>query len=285
MTRLSQPRTILAAAIAAAAIAAAGCSSQHGTAASSGAVPTPHSTDVPASTSQSPASTPLAPMPPGACTTSKVDGGCGPFSYPRVQNSSMDPTVGQNVWNPISGWHQTLTAANPGNWRVTANMPAGNTGVVSFPNTGAQYDDEPLSKFSRIDSSFSENMNATAGTSAWATYDLWFNNWNNEVMIQHDFAGNSPCPFVAKQSFGGSNGVPVQTWGLCDFQDELVWKLTSGNEQTGSVDILSMVTWLEEHHYMPSNSTVTDLSYGFEICSTGGKDENFQVGSFSITAS
>jgi hypothetical protein len=53
---------------------------------------------------------------------------------------------------------------------------------------------------------------------------------------------------------------------------------------TESVDILSMVTWLE-HRYMPSNSTITDLSSGFEICSTGGKDENFQVSSFSITVS
>jgi hypothetical protein len=29
----------------------------------------------------------------------------------------------------------------------------------------------------------------------------------------------------------------------------------------------------------------TDLSYDFETCSTGRKDENFQVSSFSITAS
>ena len=54
-----------------------------------------------------------------------------------------------------------------------------------------------------------------------------------------------------------------------NFQDELVWKLTSGNVHTGSVGILA----------------ITDLSYDFEICSTGGKDENFHVSSFSITAS
>jgi hypothetical protein len=128
-------------------------------------------------------------------------------------------------------------------------------------------------------------MNATAGNSAWATYDLWFNHWNNEVTIQRDFAGNGPCTFVATQTFGGSGGVPVQTWGLCQFGSELVWKLTSGNEQTGSVDVLSMITWLENNGYMPSNSTITNLSYGFEVCSTGEQDENFQVNSFSITAS
>lgn len=189
------------------------------------------------------------------------------------------------MWNPISGWQQALSATNPGDWHVTANMPAGNTAVVSYPNTGASYGEQPLSKFKTIVSSFSENMNATAGTSAWATYDLWFNNWGNEVMIQHDFAGNGPCSFVATASFGGSDGVPVQSWGLCKYGSELIWKLTSGSEQTGSVDILSMVTWLETHGYMASNSTITDLSYGFEICSTGGKNENFQVNSFSISAS
>ena len=111
------------------------------------------------------------------------------------------------------------------------------------------------------------------------------NNWANEVMIQHDFAGAGPCTFVATQSFGGSSGGPVQTWGLCQYGTELIWKLIGGNEQTGSVDILAMVTWLEYRGYLPSASTITDLSYGFEICSTGGQDENFQVNSFSITAS
>jgi len=235
--------------------------------------------------SSSPSQAPPAPAPAGTCTSSAAKGSCGPYAYPQIQGSSEDPTVGQNVWSPIPGWHQTLSATGPGNWHVTANMPAGNTAVVSYPNTGAMYGEKPVSKFSQIRSSFSENMNATAGTSAWATYDLWFNNWDIEVMIQHDFAGNGPCDFVATQSFGGSNGVPVQTWGLCKFGSELIWKLKGGNEQTGSVDILSMITWLQNHGYMPSNSTITDLSYGFEICSTGGKDENFQVNSFSITAS
>lgn len=277
MLRLSRSRTILAAATAVAALGAAGCSSPHSAAApaSSAAMPT----------LEGQAAATLAPMPKGSCTTSKVDGGCGPYVYPKVQRSSMDPTIQQNVWNPISGWHQTLTAANPGNWRITANMPKGNTAVVSYPNTGAQYDEDPVSKYKVLTSSFTENMHATKGTSAWAAFDLWFNNWDNEVMIQHDFAGNAPCPFVAKQVFGGSHGVPRQTWGLCNFGDELVWKLTGGSEQKGSVDILAMVTYLETHHYMKAKSTITDLSYGWEICSTGGKKETFQVSAFSITAS
>jgi hypothetical protein len=249
--------------------------------------PTPAPTSAPAPPpAPAPAPTPTStPASAPACTTSAAVGTCGPYVYPGIQGSSGHPTVGQDVWSPISGWQQTLYATGPGNWLVTANMPAGNRAVVSYPNTGAAYGEQPLSKFSQIYSSFSENMNATAATSAWATYDLWFNNWGNEVMIQHDFAGNGPCTFIATQSFGGSHGVPLQPWGLCKFGTELIWKLTSGSEQTGSVDILSMVTWLETHGYLPADSTITDLSYGFEICSTGGVSENFQVKSFSITAS
>ena len=90
-------------------------------------------------------------------------------------------------------------------------------------------------------------MHATSATSAWAPCDIWLNNWGNEVMIQHDFANNGPCTAVATATFGGA---PVQSWHLCTFGSELVWKLTGGNEQSGSVDILAMLTWLEHHGYL-----------------------------------
>ena len=236
-------------------------------------------------TSPSLAPTTPAPTPTDTCTTSAAQGRCGPFTYPQIEGTSQNPTVGQDVWNPISGWRQTLYANSPGDWSVTANMPAGNTAVVSYPSIGATYANSPLSSFSHMYSLFSENMNATSGTSAWAAYDIWLNNGNNEVMIQHDFANNGACTAGASATFGGSGGVPVQNWNLCQFGSELVWKLTGGNEQSGSVDILSMLTWLENNGYLPQGSTLGLIGYGWEICSTGGVNENFQVSSFSITTS
>jgi hypothetical protein len=134
-------------------------------------------------------------------------------------------------------------------------------------------------------SSFSENMNATSGTSAWAAYDIWLNNGKNEVMIQHDFANNGACTAQATTTFGGSGGVPVQTWYLCQFGSELVWKLSGSNEQSGSVNILAMLTYLENHGFLPQGSTLGAIGYGWEIASTGGVNERFQVSSYSITAS
>jgi hypothetical protein len=227
-----------------------------------------------------------------SCVTSTAQGSCGPYRYPAIVTHGQDPgpTVDQNVWSPVHGWSQTLTAINPGDWYATANMPAGNTSVVSFPNTGQNIEwvhgaPPPLSSYSSIYSSFSENMNETSRTDAEAAYDIWLDNWNYEVMIQHDFSALRPrCGSIeATATFGGSGGVPVQSWKLCQFGTEIIWQLV-GNEHSGSVDILTMLTWLEKHGYLPHGSGLTALSYGFEICSTGGRPEAFSVSRFSITA-
>jgi hypothetical protein len=221
-------------------------------------------------------------------------GECGPYSDSLITDTTSNTSVGNDMWNDISGSSQTLHVTNPGDWSVTANMPAGNTAVVSYPSLGANYgvgsgaEGIPLSSFTSIYSSFSENMNATSQTSAWAAYDIWLpsarERRSNEVMIQHDFANNGACTAVASATFGGSGGVPVQKWNLCQYGSELIWKLTGGNEQSGTVDILAMLNWLVSHRYLPTDSTLSLVGYGWEICSTGGHNETFQLNSFSMTA-
>jgi hypothetical protein len=267
----------------------AGCDSGHkagkyaAPAASTAAGPTPASTISP---SPSPTRTGAT----GVCVTSTAKGSCGPYLYPAITRSNgQNTTVGQDVWNPIPGWSQTLHATDPGNWYVTADMPAGNTAVVSFPNVGQNIDwvngaPPPLSSYTSIYSSFTENMNRTSGTSAEAAYDIWLNNWRNEVMIQHDIVNRGTCPVLATAEFGGSGGVPVQDWNLCKYGTELIWQLSGNGEQSSSVDILAMLTWLVSHGYLPQGSGLTAISYGFEICSTGGQPETFTLSRFSIRA-
>lgn len=239
-----------------------------------------------------------------ACTTGAAKGGCGPYDeYSHITGITSSTYIGNNVWNPIPGWKQTLLATSPGNWHVTANMPAGNTAVVSYPSIGANYGapngvylPTPLTNYSSIVSSFSENMNSNSETDAWATYDVWLGIDKcdpsqstcptHEVMIQHDFSANAnpPCPTAATATFGGSRGVPVRNWNLCKYGTELIWQLpASASEQSGSVDVLSMLTWLVNNGYLPANTALWSIGYGWEICSTGGVNENFQVSRFSIT--
>jgi hypothetical protein len=235
------------------------------------------------------------------CTTSSAHGSCGPYDrYKDVTGTTSSTRIGNNVWSPISGWHQTLQANSPGDWRVTARMPSGNTAVVSYPSVGANFGrvtnvPKPLSKFSTIRSRFAENMHATAGTSAWAAFDIWLgrtgcsNCSTHEVMIQHDFAGNGDCDTVARATFPGAGGVP-QAWHLCRYGSELIWKLGRSeqhkvSEQRGVVRILPMLRWLVRHHYLPTNTGLWLIGYGWEICSTGGEAETFRLKAFSLHAS
>ena len=242
----------------------------------------------------------LSPLPSPVCTTSAAKGACYPYTYSQITsgpnglNSGNEnkTSVGNNMF---SSGTQTLHASSPGDWEISANWPAGNTGVETYPSLSADYHElvngtwitRPLSSLGSMVSSFNETMNATSKTSAWAMYDIWMGS-GDEVMIQHDFANNGYCHVVATMAFGGSYGVPVRNWHLCDFGTAMAWKLgTDDNnkvsEQSGSIDILGMLTWLENHGYLPRNDTLGAIGYGWEICSTGGVNENFQVSKFSIT--
>jgi hypothetical protein len=202
------------------------------------------------------------------------------------------------MWAANSGTTQSLTAEDPGSWSVVADArPAGYTGVQTYPDTQQIYTrtdntPDPLSGFASIISSFRENMNQTGDTSAEAGYDIWLGqntatDYADEIMIWNDQANRGTCggaTVEANATFGGSNGVPEQNWTLCKWgTSELIWYLTGSNEQSGSVDVLSMLTWLEGHGYLPANSGLNQIDYGFEICSTPGP-ETFAVSQFTINA-
>ena len=231
------------------------------------------------------------------CVTSGANGRCGPYDYPEITGSGgSDTFVQNNIWNANSGTTQTLAANDPGSWSVVAHgQPAGFTGVQTYPDTQEIYTQsdntpDPLSGFSSITSSFTENMNAASGTSAEAAFDIWLGqnsstNYADEVMIWNDQANRGTCggaKVLANANFGGSNGVPRQNWTLCKWgSSELIWYLTRGNEQSGTVDVLSILTWLERHGDLPVNSGLNQIEYGFEICSTPGP-ETFTVSQFGI---
>ena len=231
---------------------------------------------------------------PGFCVTSSLQGTCGPYTYAPIEGSNgFNTFVGNDVWNPQPGWQQTLYVQNPGNWFAVCNMPAGNLSVISYPNTGQYFNEAPLANYASMYSTYSDdiNINTNPGSIAEAAYDMWFNAYHDEVMIQVDFIGDAARPrcdvandVITTVAFGGSNGVPLLNWNLCVFGSEKIWQLATGvNTSTMKVDILSMVLWLQTHGYMTSNnSTITAISFGIEVCSTGGVNENFLINELSL---
>lgn len=281
---IRRPRWLFIASAVFATAVLAGCDS--GSMAGNSAASAVSTSASPAPTAASPPSTLRNSGTAAACVSSAPKGACGPYRYAAITDSDGQNTfVSQNVWNPIPRWSQKLHATSPGSWYVTANMPDGNSAVVSFPDASKEYYyKNTLTGWSAIYSSFAENMNASSATSAEAAYDIWLNGWKNEVMIQHDIVNRGSCPVLAAASFGGSGGVPVQVWNLCKYGSELIWQLRGAPERAGRVDILAMLTWLERHGYLPQESELVNISYGFEICSTGGRPETFTVSQFSISA-
>jgi hypothetical protein len=195
------------------------------------------------------------------------------------------------VWAGNSGQTQETDANSPGNWQVQENIPAGSNpsgSVTTYPNAGFSLNGNPaLTAYSAITSSFADTVPGASGNSGWQGYDLWYNNWGDEEMIQTQFVGNSPCTYVAVQQFQEPGTSTQQTWGLCNFGGpggEKVWKLAPAgtqaggsatvNETSGSVDVMAMTDWLISHGDMltstPAATSITSLSAGFEICQTSG---------------
>jgi Glycosyl hydrolase family 12 len=217
------------------------------------------------------------------CTTSDAQGSCGPYDYSQITSSDGSNTyVNNDVWSPVSGWSEALTATDPGNWSVVANMPAGNNSVVSYPDVQELYNNVPLSKYSSLTSAFTETMNPHSGTLSEAAYDLWLNNWNYEVMIWNDNYGEdlSDDTDLGSVTIGGQN-FEVYRNGPPGSGEELIVSLDS-NEQSGTIDILSTLNWLASKGYLPSGATLTSIDYGWEILSTGGQPETYQLSSFCI---
>ncbi len=241
-------------------------------------------------------------------------------------DTSLSPTtwgqITQNdVWNPPSTWSQTMYTTSPGDWYIVANFPTDTSGAIkSYPSTAIQYyedgecnDPNPtLDSFTEIVGSFSETApSASTGVVSDIGYDMWFNDWASEVMIQHQNINTDVCTdwttvIATDVEFGGSNGVPDAYWNLCQngtfgsSNPELIWQYYAAagsktfGESSGSVDIYSMLKYLEGHDIcktssgttdcLPTGSTLTQFGYGFEISTTDGANQTFTVNSLTQTA-
>lgn len=218
--------------------------------------------------------------------TSDFRGHCSYPAVPYITGASSDPWVDQNVWSGNQNYRQTLYSNSPENWYVTANAKTNFGGVLTYPNTGF-YMSGTIDSYNSITSSWNVTLPVNQTTAGWAAYDLWFNDWNDEVMIQTDLTvpsnGDYDCTGVATITVSG------MPWHMCDFGSERVWKPGTddnhlANQTSGQVDIGAFLKWMEQNGKLPANSTWTGGSFGFEICDTGGATEQFKVTGFSWTA-
>ncbi len=179
--------------------------------------------------------------------------------------------VYNNEWNSSAG-PQTIWADSFSHWGAESTQAAGNTAVETYPCVQKNYSQVPVSSFRLIRSGFTEAMPATTtGLDAEAANDVWLNNYKIEVMIWVDNHGQRPSGNVIGHAtiFGQHFAV----WhGGTDFTFALDHRETSG-----VTHILASIDWLIAHHQVPSDATLTQVNFGWEIASTDGKAEDFTV--------
>lgn len=213
--------------------------------------------------------------------------------FTGMPSSASAPNVSQNVWSQDTGYSQSMTSTDPGHWTVTANTNAlgSSNGIDAFPNTGwgMAWPEQPVDGYPDIESSWSVTLPAAgARVAGWSAYDLWFNNWADEVMIQTDITAPQPayaCPAIYAQAT--IDGLP---WYLCVFGSERVWKPGTSDSDiqsipAGQLNITPFIQYLESHPgmtgAMKAGSTWTAGGFGFEVADTGGASETFTVSGFT----
>ena len=249
--------------------------------------------------SSAPSSTPPSSTPPGpgtgtACVTSSNDGSCGPYTFAGISGSHGGQThVIQDIWNPIGGISQTLTARSPADWSVKASMPASNTAVLSYPDTQQIYTTDhntpnPLTGYSSITSTYTETGPSTQGNDWEAAYDIWAgtgsNNYAQEIMIWVDNHGQRPAGDVVASATIDGQSYKVWSTGKAGAVGNPVSMVLDSNQASGSVNLLDDLNWLKSNGYVPQGSGLNQIDFGFELCSTGGVPETFALSDYGIKA-
>src|SRR6185437_93168 len=196
-----------------------------------------------------------------------------------AQFSTGGYTIYNDEWG--SGHNtQTLWVNSATNWGVFSTQPS-TSGVKSYPNISKSIG-IALNSLSSATSSFKES-NPSGGN--WeSAYDIWLNGSGIEVMAWTDVSGNvGPLG-----SSVGTVSLDGNTWTLYsgnNGSNPSYSFVRSGNETSGTVNILDLLKYLENTKGYFTNPMLSTIQYGWEISGTNNAQENFTINNYSASAS
>ena len=248
------------------------------------------STAAPTTTTRAPTTTTRAPTTTTAPTTTQAPRTCtNPVFVTSDTNggwSNGGYYVHNNMWNWQEGGPETLYACAYNNWYVESTQP-NTTSVKTYPNVHLDINNmngAPLSNYRTITSTF-------AGTGPRVgiynvAYDVWLNGvgWgggSTEFMIWTENFNQRPLgSVVSTASFGG---ITYDVWHYSGGGANVISVVAKSTMLSGNLDLKAMFDWAIARGLMPSNSTVNQIGYGVEICSTNNTRQRFTFTNFSIT--
>jgi hypothetical protein len=220
-----------------------------------------------------------------ACTRANaacvgMNSGCNVGSYYLYDNQWNCGGSSGNDCGPESAYGCT-DGDGTVSFVVTSTEPAGNTAVLTYPAMQDNFDSKPLlSSFTTISATFTETSPHVGDYEV--AWDCWFNDDNaNELMIWVDTYNQQPGGNKAASnvSLGGrSYDVWTGSGGYVAF-------VATASFTSGTVDLLEIFNYATSHGWLPSGSTVSQLSFGIEVCSTAGPSATWTIGDYGITAS
>jgi hypothetical protein len=185
--------------------------------------------------------------------------------------------VDQDMWNNHGGT-QTLRACSYHSWSVTATQPD-TLDVNAYPNVHRDFDEPDLASFTEISSRFA-SIAPSSGRYNFA-YDVWLNgvatDGSTEVMIWTDNQGNEPN--VPAQGTFTSQGVRYTV-----YRGGSYIAFLGPDRDAGEIDLLAFFRYAVAHGWLRPDSTIGQIDYGVEICSTDGRPLEFAVTDFELTA-
>jgi hypothetical protein len=213
------------------------------------------------------------------CTCS--NNGCNVGSYYLYDNQW---NCGGNNCGPESAYG-CANMNNTVGFVVTSNQPKGNTAVLSYPAMQDNFNAKPLlSSFNTITATFDETSPHVGDYEV--AWDCWFNNNANELMIWVDNYNQAPAGNkVASAVSLGGRAYDVW-WAPSMGTGGYVVFYANTTVTSGTVDLLEIFKYAATHGWLPpaSSSTVDQLSFGVEICSTDGQDATWTFDDYAITA-
>ena len=185
--------------------------------------------------------------------------------------------VHNNMWNNDSGT-QTLRACSYKSWNVTAVQP-NTTSVKTYPNVHKDYPNKPISSFSSLTSEFAATTPHVGIYNV--AYDIWLNgvatSGSTEVMIWMENFNQRPAGSV--QATVTFDGKTYDVWRSGSHYIAFVSRTT---QTSGTINLLAVFNWLISKGWISSTSTVGQIDYGVEICSTNNQPATFHFTNFAI---
>jgi Flp pilus assembly protein TadB len=210
---------------------------------------------------------------------------------PSAEWKNQGYVLNNNMTAAATPGSQTIWAFSYRNWGVESNQSV-TPGVTpipvkAFPYVGRQYPNHPAyAKLRFLRSGFKTSVVPAPGLHVAAAYEIWLNGHSTEVTIQVNNHGLASVGRpIGQITFYFSK---FDVWQIS--KNHYAFTLKGPQLINGNVHLLSALRWLVHHHplgshdsYLSRHANLSEVDFGWEIASTGGTSQDFDVTGYSLS--